>query len=310
MYALIIVDYNSIDKTIKYIHDFLAQSKDVNSIHPIIIDNSPKNSEGYVKQYYEGTFYEVYVNGKRVLVIEMPEGTKIIYCYSGENLGYAKANNLGSEIADILFDDPFYIISNNDLKLVEPFDGNTFESIFYKDPEIAVIGPKIIGIDGKRQSPHKKVGAFKLLIAYYWFNRWPFRWKPDYDYTDTSKICYRVMGSFMIIKAVPFRLAGRFDPNTFMFAEEMILSERLNSIGYKMYYYNDYTIVHEHGASVKKVSSVIKSEQWSFDSCCYYFERYRKTGCGIIKIAKLNFKIYKCILYLKNWLKKIYMKVK
>ena len=37
----------------------------------------------------------------------------------------------------------------------------------------------------------------------------------------------------MIIKCDAFREASRFDPNTFMFAEEPILSERLLKIGYK-----------------------------------------------------------------------------
>ena len=185
------------------------------------------------------------------------------------------------------------------------FDEKVFTDIFESDDSIAVIGPKVIGLDSKPQSPHKRVTSFKRLIAYYWFCRWPFRWKPDYDYDGNSKICYRVMGSFMIIKADLFRQAGCFDPNTFMFCEEPILSERLLQIGAKTYFYNDWTVVHAHGETVKNTANQLRAEQWAFESCCYYYRKYIGTHKLIISAAKLNFWLYGVSLRVREKIKKV-----
>lgn len=305
MYSLIIVEYSSIVKTIECIRQYSNMINDWNFIHPIIVDNSPSREAIQVleKKFGKATKVEN-LKLPDVFSYDSPYG-KIIYCYVGENLGYAKGNNLGTEIADKLYSDEFYIISNNDVVLKDVFDCNVIKKIFDEKLDVAVIGPRVIGLDGKEQSPHKKANAFSYLITNYWFKLWPFRWKVDYDYTGVSKYCYRVMGSFMIIRAKAFCEAGRFDPKTFMFAEEMILSERLVRINYKNYFYNDITVVHEHGASVKKAATAIRSEQWAFESCCYYFKTYRGTSKMLISFAKLNFEVYKLQMRFRIFVKKI-----
>ena len=286
----------------EYIEHFLQKTKVPNQVIPIIIDNSPESQERLlVKLNYKKT--ESYEIRGYQTSIYLSEQRRIVYCYPADNLGYAKGNNLGTIISDELFNSQYYIISNNDIKLIQPFDEKAFQSVFNEHPDVAVIGPRVLGLDGKPQSPHKKVSAFIRLIAYYWFCRWPFRWKPDYDYDGSSKYCYRVMGSFMIIKCDAFREASRFDPNTFMFAEEPILSERLLKIGYKTFFYNEWTVIHEHGASISKANSQLASEQWAFDSCCYYYREYRKTSNFTIKVAELNFHIYKRFLKMRLKLK-------
>lgn len=308
MFSLVVVDYKSLGKSIDFVEKFLSQVKDRDIISPIVVDNSPKTqTDEFVKSGYV-ICGKVNVNERQVELYQK-DYYKIAYCFAGENMGYAKGNNLGTIISDEIFDNPYYVISNNDINLPELLDTDVFVSIFEKFPDVAVIGPKVIGKDGKPQSPHKRVSAFTRLIAYYWLCRWPFRWKPDYDFDDKSKICYRVMGSFMIIKRDPFIRVSRFDPNTFMFAEEPILSERLHKFGYKTFYYNDWMVIHEHGASVSKVSSQLISEQWAFDSCLYYFEKYRNTGKVLVWLSKVNFFIYKVRLRLrlcvKKWIKRI-----
>lgn len=308
MYALIVVDYNSIQKTIHYIEEFYRNVIGA-SVHAIIVDNSPQSHEQYIVSHYKG--FQVKRNsfcGYEVVQVELDLG-EIAYCWSGANLGYAKGNNLGTRLADEIYDDSYYIISNNDIVFNERLDLSCFETLFQKYPDVAVIGPRVIGMDGKTQSPHKKVGAFKYLFAGYWFKYWPFRWKPDYDYTNVSKRCYRVMGSFLLIKADVFRRIHGFDPNTFMFAEEMILSERLAKYGYGCYYYNDITIIHEHGVSVRNAASQLVSEQWAFDSICYYFKRYRGTKTIVLELARLNFALHKARILIRITIKNLYRSI-
>ena len=294
MYTMIVIDFNSMNKTIRYVEEFRKQCNNHDLIHFMIVDNSPKEQnadflklEYELKKIIEIDLYKINIYIKR--------NCKIYYCYANENLGYAKGNNLGARLSKIIWNDSYYIFSNNDLSLTSKFDAYIFDEIFKNNEDIAVIGPRIIGEDGKEQSPHKRVSAFSRLIAYYWFYRWPFRWKPDYDYDGCSKYCYRVMGCFMLVKAKCFELVGGFDPKTFLFAEEQILSERLKKKDYKTYFYNDWTLIHEHGASIRKNDSVLKSEQWAFDSICYYYRKYRNMSYVFMFFAKVNFILYKLI---------------
>lgn len=305
MYSLIIVDYCSIDKTVAYIKNFLDNVTEKEKYHVVIVDNAESDNavEILKKKFNLKKIVKLNQINNDIYIFDFMD-TVIIYCKSGGNVGYARGNNLGTLIADELFGDEYYIISNNDLAFNSVFEMKKFLHIFDSDSHIAVIGPKIIGLDGKTQSPHKKIGPIKHLIFNYWFRSWPFYWKCDHDYTGKSKKCYRVMGSFMVIRADAFQKAGRFDANTFMFAEEMILSERLEKIGFYCYFYDDYTVIHEHGTTVKKKASAVRAEKWAFDSCCYYYEKYRKTNKVILKWAKINFKIFllyfSIILYWKK----------
>ncbi len=303
MYSLIVVDYCSIEQSIEYVEHIWSVLSEKDNIKFIIVDNSPYIQEeiiisrGYirsdVKVIYNKKCYFYYKND-----------INICYCYSEENLGFAKGNNFGTIISDELFGSEYYIVSNNDLKIDGELNLSLFESLFKYNPEIAVIGPKIVGKNGTIQSPHKRVSAFKRLIAYYWLCRWPFYINIDYDYTGNSKECYRVMGCFMIISAQAFKAAGRFDSNTFLFFEESILSERLQRIGFKTYFYNDLTVVHEHSATIKKMNSLIKSEKLVFESGCYYYKMYRNTPKILIEFAKVNFNFYLLSLKIKLVLKK------
>lgn len=304
MYSVIIVDYKSMNKTIDYIERFREQSINNELNHYIVVDNSPQKQcdifcgNGYVDKKH----IEI---DEDVIYVFVKNDEKIYYCFANDNLGYAKGNNLGAKISRALFRDEYYIFSNNDLALKTKFDGEVFNKLFLSNKDIAVIGPRIVGKDGKEQSPHKRISAVIRLIAYYWLYRWPFRWKPDYDYNGCSKYCYRVMGCFMIVKAQCFELVGGFDTKTFLFAEEPILSERLLKKHFKTYFYNEWTIVHEHGASIKKIGYVLKSEQWAFDSNCYYYKQYRNVSNVVLFIAKINFAFYKLSTSLIDKLKNV-----
>ena len=55
------------------------------------------------------------------------------------------------------------------------------------------------------------------------------------------------MGSFFIVKTQDFINCGMMDPNTFLYAEEIILSEKLKKINKQVYYFPSVTVLHEHG---------------------------------------------------------------
>lgn len=304
MCSIIVVDYRSIEKTLEYVQHAKEQIENIEDLHIVIVDNAEDSDALDILQEKYDIKKKIYCEAIEdcVYIFDVSRGD-IVYYSSGKNLGYAIGNNIGTQIADELYADSYYLISNNDLVLREKMDWSQFQRIFEENDDIAIIGPKIVGRDEKTQSPHRKLGAFSHLILYYWLKGWPFYWRADHDYDGQSKRCYRVMGCFMVVKAEAFRKVGRFDSNTFMFAEEMILSELLKRQGYSYYFYDEYTVLHDHGASVKKAMSVLRGYEKAFESICYYYVQYRNTPAIVIGLAKVNFSIYKSMLWLKEKIK-------
>lgn len=290
MFTTIIVDYCSMDRTVNCINGYMKKIKGVIDYHFVIVDNSPTN-KGLKYLYKCFDFIEnMLLQGLKVSCFKYGSAT-IAYYYSHENLGYAKGNNIGALIAEVLFHDKYFLISNNDLFIQNSFDWEVIEALFETDQRIAVVGPHIVGYDGKPQSPHKKVSSFKMLFLYYWLKTSTYESISDLDYNQQSKYCYRVMGSFMFVKAKTFLGVGGFDENTFLYAEEMILSERLEKKGYRTYFYNDITVVHGHEVEKHDVEKLIRGRKIMFESCSYYFRKYRNLNEFIIILAKLNFNL-------------------
>ena len=108
------------------------------------------------------------------------------------------------------------------------------------------------------------------------------------------------MGSFLFLRSNAFNMVEGFDEHTFLFAEEMILSERMLQAGYKCYFFNELTVVHEHGATRKNTNSVINSFKWSFESCLYYCKEYRNVSLIIAAIAKMHFACFLLLYRIKH----------
>lgn len=298
MLSVIIVDYNSIEATLKYI-EHLNQKIICEKIHFIIVDNGNNFdkieclSEQYKRlmRYNNSTIYEFTISS-----------IPVVYIDSGSNLGYARGNNLGVSVSNTLFKDPYILISNNDIILQEITDFRDISYVFDSDRNIAVIGPKVIGLHGERQSPHKKISWFKALFLYYWGLVLGHNFQIGRDTLNSNKneYVYRVMGSFMFVRKAAFLDVGMFDESTFMFFEESILSEKLEKKGYKTFYYNDMEIIHNHGSTVKKNSTIETSMKWAFDSCCYYYKNYRLVNPLIINLAKRNFDLYLLLYRIKR----------
>lgn len=304
MLSVIVVDYNSIEKTLRYIRDISKKLVADGDIHYIIVDNRSDIKDLCGNHKYSHCFSgkeklkrkeDEEFEGKRVVRYSFG-GKSLTYISAGDNLGYAKGNNLGIRLSEKLFGDEYYLVSNNDIEISDTFDFGMIKRIFDRNSAVAVIGPKIVGLDGEPQSPNRKPTAFGNLVMTYLSMATHdkiFKWN-DVDYTGESKTCYRVMGSFMFIRASAMAEAGMFDENTFMFAEEMILSERLLRCGYLTYFYNGLSVIHAHGESVGKVADRSEPIKWAHESLTYYFKTYRKTSVVLLWLGKAT-----CGLYIK-----------
>lgn len=317
MYSLIFVDYNTIEATITCI----ARCWDAMGIrgagHVIIVENG--TNEGVLEQLSQryGSYTEQSVEGvEQKLYRFQKETQEIFYCHSGENMGYARGNNLGARIAKALWNDPFYIVSNNDVCFEKPLDLTVVDRLFAEDPAIGVVGPVVRLPSGIQQSPQAWAPAFRRLIVDYWRRfaaaflsgekkaQYLIKHCNDVVPNAPSGVCDWISGCFMLLRSDAFHKAGMFDEHTFLYAEEMILSRRLEAVGSKVWFCRELEIIHNHAQTTKKALSIIKGRELDFQAVWYYYKTYTSTSAFLLRLAQWNFSVYKgvfhCFQKLKN----------
>ena len=290
MFTLIVIDYRSMRETLQYIKDVAKNILFDGKLDVVVVDNSEFDSTNLIEEdgflFVENKTLDPY----QIKMFEL-ESINLAYLFANENLGYAKGNNLGAYISDCIFGHRYYLISNNDLRFTKAIEWREIEDLFLKNPSVAVIGPKITGLNGKPQSPHKKISVFKSLFLYFWVPDSYFIEHGDLDYTSESKTCYRIIGCFMFVDADAFSKIKGFDTNTFLYAEEMILSERLLSASKQTYFYDEMEIIHGHPNKKNSKETIIKLKKEMYKSCRYYYSEYRRTPNFILRIADACFKL-------------------
>lgn len=298
MVSVVIIDFNSAARTVKYIKDFIAPS-DVKDLSFIVVDNSANknNADSFRSEMKDADFS--YSNN--VFIHE--SGIETVFHVNEKNEGFAKANNIGAKIARERYHPDFLLFSNSDILFDERFRLSKLIEVMNADESIGLLGPEVIGLDGKRQSPAKYLDIYRkhiipeLLWPLHKFIPGLSRMNFDTVFNAVSGEVYRVIGAFMLMKADVFFDIGCFDENTFLYAEEVILSERLSRAGKKVYFYDGVTIVHEGGVTTKgndigEKKSYIAKRNRIFESEMYFYSQYKNVNGIVIGLAKLCFSFY------------------
>ena len=256
MLGIVIVNYRNYPLTEKYVTEELPKIRI--PYKAVVVDNGATAQES--------------------AALEQKTGVKVI---PHSNEGFAIGNNVGLMYLVNHFDIDYVLFSNTDIHFQS---GNTVERMIEKmasDERIGILGPQIIGLDGQRQSPEPYIGMWDRYVFVYLAT--PFmspeakrkRFYLNYATEAQEGFHYKLMGSFFLCRAKDLLLIDGFDPNTFLYAEEMILSERMKTIGKRAYFYPEVTVVHEHGATINSRLSEKKRavSQWESDS--YYYRQYK-----------------------------------
>ena len=73
----------------------------------------------------------------------------------------------------------------------------------------------------------------------------------------------------------------------------MILSRRMEKKGYAVYFCNEQIVIHNHAQTTKKTISIMESRELDFNAIMYYYKTYCNTSPIILRLAQINFNIYK-----------------
>lgn len=254
--GIVIVNYREYDRTERFIREEISRIR--RPYRLVVVDNGgePERAEALRQR-----------TGCEVLV--------------RENDGFAAGCNAGAAALCADADIDMLLFTNNDLHLQTDDVVDRLIDKLEERPDIGIIGPEIVGTDGKRQSPEPYLGLWKRYVWMYLST--PFLTKAAkrrifcLDAADEAKEgeCYRVMGSFFLCPRKAWQQAGGMDPHTFLYAEEPILSERMLRIGLKTYFLPSVTVVHEHGSTIRKHIDSKKASRLQFRSNAYYYRAYK-----------------------------------
>ena len=255
--GIVIVSYRSDDMTVSFVRRELSRITLPYSL--VIVDNGATEEEA------------------DALRQRLPGATVL----AAENGGFAKGNNLGVRYLEEHGSVDLYLFANNDIHFLSDGVVEALARKLESLPEAGAIGPEIVGVDGCRQSPEPYVGMWDRYVWMYLST--PFlkperkrkRFLLDYPAQAEEGYHYKLMGSFLLVKARDFRDAGMFDENTFLYAEEPILSERFAAIGKGMYFYPEVKVVHEHGTTIRHSIRRRDADMLQWRSMAYYYRRYR-----------------------------------
>lgn len=279
--SIIIINFNSSNYTINCIESIYKHTKDV-TFEIIVVDNNSTSED---------------VN----TLSDFLENKPIIFVKSKINLGFGGGNHFGYQFAK----GNHYAFVNNDAELTE----NSLLKLFNYSQDHKDIG--VLGLHQVNKEGERFKYSYRQFIGlkYHLFNQQ----KPHKYYSKKTKSDLTspftvdlVSGAFMFFKKEAYEISGGFDPNIFLFYEEMDVCLRLKKHGYKTVFYPNSTFIHYMGKSSTNVK--IKNEftisylyviQKNYGYLYYYILRVvllLKYGFKSIVKPKKYFSSFKIIL--------------
>ena len=252
--SIIIVNWNSVKYILNCIKSIKKNIKSLN-YEIIVVDNASFDNCG------------------EKLAHEFPE---VIFIQSQQNLGFAAGNNLGASHArgEVL------LFLNPDTEVLE----GAIERLFEKTlslPMVGIVGPRVLNTDGSLQTscvralptPINRALDANFLRRLFPRSRHWGTWNAFSNFEPV--VVEAVSGACMMIKANTFASVGGFNPQFFMYAEDMDLCARIRGLGLKNYHIPEAVVVHHGGGS-----SSLQFSQFSTLMMRVADETYMKLNLG------------------------------
>lgn len=264
--SVIIVNYNVKEFIINLI-DSVNKARHNFDVEIIIVDNnSTDGSPEVIKEKYP----DVKLIANKV------------------NLGFGKANNQALEIAQ----GKYLLLINPDTIVRE----DTFTKIIdfmERTPDVGITGCKVLNPDGSLQLPCRRsfpglwtsftkiIGLSSLFPKSRMFARY------NLTYLDENKTYEvdAVSGSFMFLRREVYEKTKGFDPDYFMYGEDLDLCFRTQKAGFKVMYFHETEIIHYKGESTKRSS--IDETKIFYDAMMIFVKKHLSTSLFIEIILKV-----------------------
>ena len=258
-FGVIILNYIGWEETINCLESFMKFSSPYNVRFAIVENGSPNESCTKLQEYFQGN------EQVDVIVLE-------------QNTGFAKGNNAGYKHLFNMFDPDYYIFSNSDILIKD----DIFRWIVakYDETNFTLLGPDIFAVKmHKHQNPLSRYTENKLLlrgqiirkridilISYILlklgatFDIHSKDFSENEIIQDTTKYFENVPlhGSLIIFHKSFFNYYNEpFDPDTFLYMEERLLSLRCWKHNLKTVVSYDFSVIHLQAASTDKMDKSV-----------------------------------------------------
>ena len=286
--SIIIVNYNTFTLTKQTIESVLCKKYNF-TYEILLVDNASSDGsiealEGYFKEESENELIHIIKNT--------------------ENLGFAKANNIGMRMAK----GEYILLLNSDTEVEDDCLEQCIEQM-EQNKNLGALGCKVVLPNGTLDHACKR-GFPTPKASLYYFLKWDKKDPMKYGQYDALHLgedevgeVDALMGAFMLMPRKVLDKVGLLDEDFFMYGEDIDLCFRIKAAGYSILYYPKARITHYKGGSSKrrrhKVIYDFHQAMWIFYRK-HYFKEYN-LGINLLVVVGIA---AKCLLELiKNLLK-------
>lgn len=260
--AIVIVNYNVRDLLRRCLQTVLASKGDITFRVCVVDNNSPDASVAMVQE-------------------EFPEVALIA---NTENMGYPTANNQGLRLlgADAAEPPRYSLLLNPDTE-VPPHAFADLIAYMDSNPDVGVVGPKLVMLDGKldlacrRGFDSMSALAYRMVGLSKLFPRSPrfARYNMTFLDEDTLTEVDSVVGAFMMVRAESIAKVGLMDSQFWMYGEDLDWSKRVKDAGWKVVYNPAVTVLHVKRASSRQNPRA--QTEFYRAMLIFYYKHYRQT---------------------------------
>jgi GT2 family glycosyltransferase len=212
------------------------------------------------------------------------------------NLGFGAANNVALELAT----GRYIVLLNSDAFLL-PDSLRLSIDHMDRDPTVGLAGGRLVGRDMSLQPSAR---LFPSILSDFlvmtglahknpkskFFGRFDRTWA---DPMQSAEVDW-VPGAFSIIRREALQKVGFFDPEFFLYSEEVDLCRRIQNAGYKIMYWPDIAVIHIGGESSRQIKTLEMSSagaqlvRWRMRSTLLYYRKHHGSAAWFAKMLELS----------------------
>jgi len=277
--SIIIINWNSVEYLKKCLHSIYSRTNNL-SFEVIVVDNA---SHDGCDEFIRNEFLQVK------------------FIQSDENIGFARANNLGYEYSsgrNLLFLNPD----------TEIFDSaiNIMFSYLELLPDAGAVGCKLLNSDLSIQTSciqpfptilNQALAAEHLRLRFPKLKLWGI--KPLFFNSGNPEEVEVISGACIMVKKKIFEQVGMFSEDYFMYSEDVDLCYKIQQSGYKSFYISNASVVHHGSGSSRKEQNNYFSILLMRESRMKFFRKTRgKIYANLYRLSIIVVSLFRLILIL------------
>ncbi len=285
--AIIVLNYNKYEDTIKCVERLLISQKNV---YIVIVDNASTN------------------DSYNILLSEYNQAENVSVIRNSTNAGYAAGNNSGFRYAIEKYPEINYVGIMNPDTLVD--ENDIFEKMMAKASgfdDVAVISPVLLS-HGVYDIYHSywDIPTYSEIIKRAYIKYRKRVQSPLEVFPEKCAYVGVVHGSLFIMKVEALLKIDYLDEGTFLYGEENILALRLKQAGYREMIDLEHFFYHNHAKKTSYPSLKAKMIVPNADikSREYTCRKYYNKKANVLKVIKVLNNIILVLGYIKEQLRK------